>query len=112
MRRGQKKTTKTTLRSEWRGALKKNLTGPTLLEMSGLRFNQELASKAALVRFVVFRGLPMEPNHSNPIQSTKHSCYEKKQSNDDKKQIFAKVFEVNLVLYSQESRYRDGHSHK
>jgi len=31
MRRGQKKTTKTTLRSEWRGALKKNLTGPALI---------------------------------------------------------------------------------
>jgi hypothetical protein len=31
------KTNKTTLRSERRSALKNNLTGPTLLEMSGLR---------------------------------------------------------------------------
>jgi hypothetical protein len=29
-----KNTNKTTLRSEWRSALKKDLTGPTLLEMS------------------------------------------------------------------------------
>jgi len=35
MRRGQKKTTKTTLRSERSGALKEHLTEPTLLEMSG-----------------------------------------------------------------------------
>jgi hypothetical protein len=33
-RRGQNRTTKTTLRSERSGALKKDLTGPTLLEMS------------------------------------------------------------------------------
>jgi hypothetical protein len=31
-----KKTNKTTLRSEWRSVLKKSLTEPTLLEMSGL----------------------------------------------------------------------------
>jgi hypothetical protein len=30
-----KKTNETTLGSEWRGALKKDLTGPALLEMSG-----------------------------------------------------------------------------
>jgi hypothetical protein len=35
-----KKTSKTTLRSEWRSALKNNLTGPTLLEMSGNPTNQ------------------------------------------------------------------------
>src|SRR6266403_3891509 len=35
MRRGQNRTTKTTLQSERRSALKKDLTGPTLLEMSG-----------------------------------------------------------------------------
>ena len=34
MRRGQNRTTKTTLRSERSSALKKDLTGPTLLEMS------------------------------------------------------------------------------
>src|SRR6266436_9906844 len=33
--RGQQRTTKTTLRSEWTSRLKKYLTGPTLLEMSG-----------------------------------------------------------------------------
>jgi hypothetical protein len=32
---GSKKTNDTTLRSEWRGVLKKVLTGPTFLEMSG-----------------------------------------------------------------------------
>src|SRR6266436_9378491 len=32
---GQNKTNETTLRSEGRSALKKDLTGPTLLEMSG-----------------------------------------------------------------------------
>src|ERR1700752_694624 len=35
-----KKTTKTTLRSECRSALKKDWTGPTLLEVSGLPTNQ------------------------------------------------------------------------
>ena len=34
MRRGQNRTTKTTLWSERSSALKKGLTGPTLLEMS------------------------------------------------------------------------------
>jgi hypothetical protein len=33
--RGSKETRKTTLRSEWRSALKKSLTEPALLEMSG-----------------------------------------------------------------------------
>jgi hypothetical protein len=33
--RGAKETRKTTLRSEWRSALKKSLTEPALLEMSG-----------------------------------------------------------------------------
>jgi hypothetical protein len=42
MRSGQKKTTKTTLRSEGSGALKKHLTEPTLLEMSGKPTNQAL----------------------------------------------------------------------
>jgi hypothetical protein len=36
MGRGQRRTRKTTLRSEGRSALKKDLTEPTLLEMSGL----------------------------------------------------------------------------
>jgi hypothetical protein len=35
MRRGENRTTKTTLWSERSSALKKDLTGPTLLEMSG-----------------------------------------------------------------------------
>ena len=35
--RGQRRTKKTTHRSERRSVLKKDLTGPTLLEMSGLR---------------------------------------------------------------------------
>jgi hypothetical protein len=35
MRRGQRRTRKTTLRSQWRSVLKKDLTEPTLLEMSG-----------------------------------------------------------------------------
>jgi hypothetical protein len=35
--RGRRRTTKTTLRSERRSALKKDLTEPTLLEMSALR---------------------------------------------------------------------------
>jgi len=35
MRRGENKTTKTTLWSERSSALKKDLTRPTLLEMSG-----------------------------------------------------------------------------
>jgi hypothetical protein len=38
-----KETTKTTLRSERRSALKKSLTGPTLLEMSGNPTYQDLA---------------------------------------------------------------------
>jgi hypothetical protein len=33
--RGSKETRKTTLRSEWRSALKKSLTEPALLEMPG-----------------------------------------------------------------------------
>jgi len=39
-----KRNTKTTLRSARRAALKKDLTGPTLLEMSGLRggFNRSI----------------------------------------------------------------------
>jgi len=46
MRRGQKTTTKTTLRSKGRSVLKKDLTGPTLLEMSGFGgVNQALALK-------------------------------------------------------------------
>jgi hypothetical protein len=36
--RGAKETRKTTLRSEWRSALKKSLTEPALLEMSGDAF--------------------------------------------------------------------------
>ena len=41
--RGQRRTRKTTLRSERRSLLKKDLTEPTLLEMSDKRVNQELA---------------------------------------------------------------------
>ena len=42
---GSKKTSKeNTHRSEWRSALKKDLTGPTLLEMSGNPTYQELTS--------------------------------------------------------------------
>jgi hypothetical protein len=37
-----KKTNKTTPRSEWRSVLKKSLTEPTLLEMSGNGVNQDL----------------------------------------------------------------------
>jgi hypothetical protein len=37
-----KKTKEDGLRSEWRSVLKKDLTGPTLLEMSGYRVNQDL----------------------------------------------------------------------
>src|SRR5258708_27345704 len=44
MRRGQKTTTKTTLRSEGSSVLKKDLTGPTLLEMSGFRVYKDLSS--------------------------------------------------------------------
>ncbi|MGB2675759.1 MAG: hypothetical protein WAN12_01575, partial [Candidatus Acidiferrum sp.] len=43
MRRGQKTARKTTLRSERRSALKKYLTGPTLLEMYDYRVNQKLS---------------------------------------------------------------------
>ena len=39
-----KKTNKTTLRSEWRSVLKKSLTEPTLLEMSGNPTYQDLAA--------------------------------------------------------------------
>jgi hypothetical protein len=41
--RGAKETRKTTLRSEWRSALKKSLTELALLEMSGYGVNQALA---------------------------------------------------------------------
>src|ERR1700746_2582754 len=37
-----KRTNKTTHRSEWRSLLKKDLTGPTLLEMYGNRVNRDL----------------------------------------------------------------------
>ena len=37
-----KRTNKTTLSSEWRSALKKSLTEPALLEMSGKRVNRDL----------------------------------------------------------------------
>ena len=40
--RGSKETRKTTLRSEWRSALKKSLTEPALLEMSGNPTNRDL----------------------------------------------------------------------
>ena len=42
---GSKRTTKTTLRSERSSVLKKDLTGPTLLEMSGLRTNRDLTAE-------------------------------------------------------------------
>ena len=48
MFRSQNRTTKTTLRTERCSALKKDLTGPTLLEMSGKPTNQELGSHRAL----------------------------------------------------------------
>ena len=41
------KTNEGILRSEWRSALKKRLTEPTLLEMSGNRVNQDLAAFAS-----------------------------------------------------------------
>ena len=41
MRRGENRTTKTTLRSERSSALQKGLTGPTLLEMYDYPTNQE-----------------------------------------------------------------------
>jgi hypothetical protein len=44
-----RKTNKATLGSEWRGALKKSLTEPTLLEMSGNPTYQELACVAGVV---------------------------------------------------------------
>ena len=50
MRRGQKKTKKTTLRSERSSALKKDLTGPTLLEMSGNPTHQALTKLCARIR--------------------------------------------------------------
>ena len=43
--RGSKETRKTTLRSEWRSALKKNLTEPALLEMSGKATHRPLAAR-------------------------------------------------------------------
>jgi hypothetical protein len=47
-----KKTNKTTPRSEWRSVLKKSLTEPTLLEMSGNPTNQELRLRWPLSREV------------------------------------------------------------
>src|SRR6476646_2668753 len=49
MRRGQNRTTKTTLWSERSSALKKGLTGPTLLEMSGYRCQDLTQRKSLLV---------------------------------------------------------------
>jgi hypothetical protein len=46
-----KRNTKTTLRSERRSLLKKSLTGPTLLEMSGNPTNQELTPVIWVKRF-------------------------------------------------------------
>jgi hypothetical protein len=40
-----KETTKTTLRSGWRGVVKNDLTGPTLLEISDKPTSQELAER-------------------------------------------------------------------
>jgi hypothetical protein len=42
---GSKKANKATLRSEWRSVLKKSLTEPTLLEMSGNPTYQDLADQ-------------------------------------------------------------------
>jgi hypothetical protein len=42
MRRGQNRTTNITLRSERSSVFKKDLTGPTLLEMSGYRVYRDL----------------------------------------------------------------------
>src|SRR6266849_5393158 len=47
--RARRKSNKTTLRSAWRSALKKNLTEPTLLEMSGNPTTQELACAEPLM---------------------------------------------------------------
>ena len=45
---GKNRTNKTTLKSAWRSALKKRLTEPALLEMSGNRVNQDLATGCGL----------------------------------------------------------------
>jgi hypothetical protein len=52
MHSSQKKTTKTTLRSERSGALKEHLTEPTLLEMSGFRVNQDPAHEIAGLEYL------------------------------------------------------------
>jgi len=50
--RGSKETRKTTLQSEWRSALKKSLTEPALLEMSG---NPNLSEGVSLSSLIVPR---------------------------------------------------------
>src|SRR5229473_3977472 len=53
----RKRTKEKTLLSEWRSLLKKDLTGPTLLEMSGFRVNQALARDNTLNRFGKSQGI-------------------------------------------------------
>jgi hypothetical protein len=69
MRKGQNRTTKTTLRSERSSVLKNDLTGPTLLEMSGYATNQELkiAEQIRLKQFGWLRA-------SAPILSFQEAC--------------------------------------
>jgi hypothetical protein len=53
-----------TLLGEWRSVPKKCLTGPTLLEMSGTRFNQELRClgfRLALLTGIWLMPTPMPP---------------------------------------------------
>jgi hypothetical protein len=48
---GKNRTNKTTLKSEWRSALKKRLTEPALLEMSGKATTQELSCRSGFAGF-------------------------------------------------------------
>ena len=60
MRQGQNRTTKTTLRSEGRSALKKTLTEPTLLEMSGYGVYRPVGHielHFSIVKFAVRQGV-------------------------------------------------------
>ena len=52
---GSKETRKTTLQSEWRSTLKKSLTEPALLEMSGNPTNQDLTNERTETVSVVVR---------------------------------------------------------
>ncbi len=62
MQRGKNRTNKTTLTSERRSALKKRLTEPALLEMSGNRVNQALRPSIGLFGdYVLSTAKPMLP---------------------------------------------------